>query len=130
MLSNYRFLIFGCIALLVGAFGLYRWGYSSATQKYEIEFAMQQQRILDLQAAESKIEKEIVTVYQDRVKIVTKYRDRIIEVTPDVLSEESKQCSIGSGFIGLHNAAASNQGLPNGTGGSNASSINATATSE
>lgn len=111
LLGKHRFLILGAIALLVGAFGLYKWGYSTAEQKYKIQIAKQQALIVQLQNVETKIEKEIVTVYKDRVKTVTQVRDRIIEVTPNVLSEESKQCRIGSGFIGLHNSAANNQDI-------------------
>lgn len=111
LLANHYKLILSISALLLGAFGLYNWGYSAAEQKYEIEIAKQQERILQLQNVEVKIEKEILTVYKDRIKTVDKVRDRIIEVTPNVLREESMRCSIGSAFISLHNAAASNQAV-------------------
>lgn len=110
LVKHYKFFLL-LLSICVGAYSLYRWGYSVAEQKYEIEIAKQQERIVQLQNIEAKIEKEIVTVYKDRVKTVEKVRDRIIEVTPNVLREESMQCTIGPVFIGLHNAAASNQGI-------------------
>ena len=110
-LVKHRLLILSSIALFLGAYGLYHWGYTSAEQKYKIDIANQQAKIAELKKAEATVEKEIVTVYKDRVKTVTNVRDRIIEATPNVLREESMQCSIGPGFISLHNAAASNQAL-------------------
>lgn len=106
LVKHYKLFLF-VLSILIGAYALYSWGYSSAQQKYQSILEEQQAQIVLLELAEKQVEKEIVTVYKDRVKTVTQFRDRIIEVTPDVLSEESKQCSIGPGFIGLHNAAAS-----------------------
>lgn len=128
LLAKHRVLLLSIVALLIGAFGLYRWGYSSATQKYEVELARQRALIAQLEKEEVKIEKEIVTVYKDRVKTVERVRDRIIEVTSDVLREESMQCSIGDGFVGLHNAAASNQTIPESSTRVDASSTEAATT--
>lgn len=129
LLVNHSKKILVIIALFIGAFGLYKWGYSVAQQHYEVEIAKQQSLIAQLKKQEVKIEKEIVTVYKDRVKTVEKVRDRIIEVTPNVLREESMQCSIGDGFVGLHNAAASNQPISESTSRVDASTTEAGATS-
>lgn len=129
LLAKHRFLLLGTFALILGAFGLYKWGYSVAQQQYEVEIAKQRILISQLQNAEIKIEKEIVTVYKDRFKTVEKVRDHIIEVTPDVLREESMQCSIGAKFVGLHNAAASNQTVSESSSRVDASTTEAGATS-
>lgn len=106
-------------------YATYNVGYSSAKQKYEMQLATQRTLIASLENRESIIQQEIVTVYKDRIKIVEKNRDMIIEVTPNVLREESMRCDIGDRFISLHNAAASNKNISYDATGTNAESSTA-----
>jgi hypothetical protein len=57
------------------------------------------------------IEKQIVIEYVDRIRTVKEVQTKIVEVTRDVLREESTKCDIGPNFIWLHNASASNQAI-------------------
>lgn len=100
-------------ALGVGIKKIYDFGYERADSKMRIIVAerdrtIAEQKILiaELELQEVVIEKEIVTVYRDRVRTVTKVEKEIVEVIRDVLGPEIERCTIGPGFIGLHNAAA------------------------
>lgn len=116
----YVWVLIALASVSAGALGLYQWGYNKAESKYEIILAEQKQKIETLEAREEVVRVETVTVYKDRVRTVTKVQEKIVEVTRDVLGEEVNNCTIGPGFIGLHNAAATNQaisGSPEGTDG-------------
>jgi hypothetical protein len=103
------------IALAVGAMaviGIYRLGVNHTEEKYQAIFKEQEQKIEELSKQEVKIEKEIVTVYKDRVRVVKEVETKIVEVIKDVLQEESAACVIGPNFISLHNAAAVSTTIP------------------
>lgn len=102
-------------------------GYRKAEDTYTKIIDAANQKAELLSEKEIVIEKEIVTVYKDRVQTVTKVEEKIIEVTKDVLQEESANCAIGPGFIGLHNQAA-NQTLPSSTSGTDEVSRETTST--
>ena len=107
--------------LIIGAvfattiFGVYKWGYSSAEQKYAIIIQDQKNKIEELSKREAIIEKEIVIEYVDRIRTVKEVQTKIVEVTRDVLREESTKCDIGPNFIWLHNSSASNQAISTST---------------
>lgn len=113
----YVWVLISLCSVSIGALGLYRWGYNSADAKYKIILAEQKQKIETLEAKEEVVRVETVTVYKDRVRTVTKVQEKIVEVTRDVLGEEVNNCVIGPGFIGLHNAAATNQTISRGSEG-------------
>lgn len=117
LIPNYVKLLIVVSALFSAVYGTYKWGYSSAEQKYASIIQEQKTKIEQLSKREVIIEKEIVTEYVDRVRTVKEIQTKIVEVTRDVLREESTKCDIGPNFIGLHNSSASNQALPTGTPG-------------
>lgn len=118
--------------LSFGAKKIYDFGYNQADAKMQIlvaerdrTIAQQKMLIAELELQEVVIEKEVVTVYKDRVKTITKVKTEIVEVIRDVLGPEIERCTIGPGFISLHNAAAQgiaptstkNKGIPGSTKG-------------
>jgi hypothetical protein len=117
LIPNYVKLLIGVSALFCCILGIYQWGYVSAEKKYQIIAEQQKNKINELTQKEAIIEKEIVIQYVDRVRKVKEIQTKIVEVTRDVLQEESTQCAIGPNFIGLHNQSASNQGIPTSTPG-------------
>ena len=110
-LPNYIFVL----AALLGLFGIYRWGYNSAENVYQIQLARQQEKIKHLELQEKQIEKETVVKYVDRVRTVTKTEQKILEVTGEILQQEDRVCPIGTNFIWLHNQSASNQAVSSST---------------
>lgn len=111
LIPNYVKLLIGGSALFCCVLGIYQWGYVSAKQKYQVIAIEQKNKINELAQKEAIIEKEIVIRYVDRIRKVKEIQTKIVEVTRDVLREESTQCAIGPNFIGLHNQSASNQGI-------------------
>jgi uncharacterized protein YjcR len=109
------------LVVLIGLYTVYRIGYNTADTKHQIRIQELANRINELEKQEAIIEKEIVTVYKDRVVKVNQVRERIIEVTRDVLHEESANCTIGPNFISLHNAAAGATSVSDATRGTDGS---------
>lgn len=120
-----------------GAKKIYDMGYEKADSQMRIlvaerdrTIANQKLVIAELELQEVVIEKEIVTVYRDRIKKVKEVETKIVEVIRDVLGPEIERCTIGPGFISLHNAAAEgksvnrsaeNKSIPGSSKGTNAS---------
>ena len=110
-MSKVKVVLLAVIALVISFFSAYLVGYNTAETKYLTQIKLANSKIKELESREAIIEKEIVTVYKDKVRNVKQIEEKIVEVTKYVLREESANCTIGPGFIGLHNAAAS-QDLP------------------
>jgi hypothetical protein len=108
---------------------VYQWGYGKADAEHQTTIAnlraeveRQKSRITELELKEGVVTTEVVTVYKDRVKTIKEVETKIVEVIRDVLGPEIDRCSIGPGFISLHNSAASgiapsNQGVSTGSQG-------------
>ena len=121
-LPNYVWIVLGACGALMAVLALYKFGYTVAETKYQKILTEQQVKIKELEAREAKVEKEVVIEYRDRVQTITKIQEKIVEVTKHVLSEETAACTIGPGFIGLHNAAAIGEALPGSPEGTDATS--------
>lgn len=124
LIPDYVKLLIGGSALFCCVLGIYQWGYVSAEKKYQIIAEQQKNKINELSNKEAIVEKEVVTQYVDRIRTVKEIQTKIVEVTRDVLREESTQCVIGPNFIGMHNQSAANQGIPLSTPGSIVSTPN------
>lgn len=111
LIPNYVKVLIVASMLFSAIYSTYKWGYSSAEQKYAIIIQDQKNKIEELNKKEVLIEKEVVTKYVDRVRTIKEIETKIIEVTRDVLQQEATQCDIGPNFIWLHNNAASNQAI-------------------
>ena len=120
-MSNTKLFLIALIALSVSIWSAYYIGKTNAEAKYSKQLEIANARIKTLEARESVIEKEVVTEYKDRVRVVKQIEEKIVEVTKYVLREEASNCTIGPGFIGLHNAAASGQNLPGAASGTDGS---------
>lgn len=110
-LPNHILVAVALFGAALGVFGIYKWGYRAAETHYLVQLARQQEKIVQLEAQEAKIEKEVVIKYVDKIRVVTKVEEKILEVTRDILQQESSMCPIGSNFIWLHNQSATNQAV-------------------
>lgn len=112
-------------ALIVG--GSFYAGYQYSSNIYDkkeaerkvVEAELRLQ-LKDLEVKSSKINTRTVVKYVDRVKQVTVKGDTIVKEVPVYVSQKSDaQCDIPSGFVHIHNASATNSGLPSTTRESN-----------
>ena len=122
LIPDYVWGLLGACGAILLVLGVFKAGYTFSENKYQKIIAEQQVKIKDLESREAVVEKEIVIEYRDRVQTITKVKEKIVEVTKNVLSEETNHCDIGPGFISLHNAAASNKAIPGSTKGTDATS--------
>lgn len=105
-------------ALVAGLlFAVYTLGYNKAEGKYTKILDTQNQLVRELEAREQTVKIVTVVEYRDRIKTITKVEEKIVEVTRDVLGNEGDNCTIGPGFIRLHNAAATNKAISGSTPG-------------
>lgn len=121
-IPDYVKILIVVLTAISAVYGTYNWGYSSAETKYEAIFKKQNEKKAELKNREVIIEKEVVVKYVDRIKTVTEVQTKIIEVTRDVLQEESTRCDIGPNFIWLHDSSASNQDISTTSSGVDGSS--------
>ena len=108
----YVWVLISLATVSLGAFGLYKWGYNKAEDKYVLLLEEQKRKVTELEGREEVVRIETVVEYRDRVKTVIKYRDRIIQGAKDELGDEVNQCIIGPNFVRLHNASARSESLP------------------
>lgn len=120
LIPDYVWGLLGACGAILLVLGVFKAGYTFSENKYKKVIAEQQVKIKDLESREAVIEKEIVIEYRDRVQTITKVKEKIVEVTKNVLSEETNRCDIGPGFISLHNASARGEGLSGSTDGTDA----------
>ena len=122
LIPDYVWGLLGACGAILLVLGVFKAGYTFSENKYQKIIAEQQVKIKDLESREAVVEKEIVIEYRDRVQTITKVKEKIVEVTKNVLSEETNACTIGPGFIGLHNAAAIGETVPRSSKGTDATS--------
>jgi hypothetical protein len=82
-------------------------GVSDQKNKQKIEMAKLQTQIEMLNGANRDVQLRTVTQYKDRIVTIESKEKAILDTIPEVLKNESKDCRIGPGFVGLHNNAAS-----------------------
>ena len=108
MLSQAKLILWGVFILVsIGClYALYRKGYNAAEGKYLPILEAQQKQAAELELKNKETATKVVTQYKTRVETVVKNVEKIVYETPEVLKNETNNCTIGPGFISLHNRAA------------------------
>lgn len=119
---NWRFVLIGLL-LSVTAYISYTYSNNQWARKFaekESEVAYLQVKVKDLEVKSSKVTTKIVTEYVDKIHVVEVKGDTIIKEVPVYVTAKSdNQCVIPTGFVLIHNTAASNGDLPRTTGDTN-----------
>ena len=119
---------YGLVGLAIAGSGYLGYSYSSA--KWQNKFdEMEKQRlqllaeVKDLEIKAANVSVKVVTKYVDRYITVTKQGEEIIREIPVYITKESDtKCDIPTGFVLIHNAAATNTKVPQSTREANDSS--------
>lgn len=101
------------VSVLLLVFGIYIEGGLTEKAKWQQKVDKQNVKIAELSANANKVTIHVLTRYIDRVKVVKEKGDVIIkEVTKYVPKSADDACTINTGFVLLHNAAAKNEFPP------------------
>lgn len=112
----YRILIGVAFAAALFAAGFYA-GDRHVQLKWDVAIAAQKASAAKHDAVAEKVTTKVVTQYVDRVQVVhEKARTIVKEVPVYVTKTEDLACTIPTGFVRLHDAAAANVPLPNTAG--------------
>lgn len=116
---NWR--LVGVVMLLaITAFGAYKYTDTQWELKYanqQLEVTKLEVKLKDLEVKAANVTTKVITQYVDKVKEVQVKGDTIVKEVPVYVTEKSDDsCTIPTGFVLIHNAAAENSSLPRTTG--------------
>lgn len=107
------------LVTFITLFATYMKGYNRAEAKYVAILNEQKRQADELQVKQKETSEKVVTKYKTQIKTITNTVEKIIEKTPEVLKDENTACTIGPGFISLHDAAANGGSVSGSASGTN-----------